>query len=298
MVGLLILAGGSGAVRAQGGGGSPPDGANFVRRMSSRTSVRYDWPTRLAGDGEVSARRYSAAGNLTEPLSDHLALGLDADVEFSAYRFAGTVPMIGAMDDMASDTLSMRAGPSIRYRWDEDWSGVASLRLAFTGETDADWFRAMQGTMMVGADYDVSSAFRLHAALAVISRFQDSPLVIPFILADWTITERLRLATQGPGLALTARLYRGGAFTLRGWWEYRQYRLDDDPVLPDGVFRDSRINLGAAYTQFLARHVGLSLEIGRALYQKMSLLDRNGEDHGGLEADPVVFGSLTVTLRI
>jgi hypothetical protein len=294
---VLALLAGADSLHAQAGGGFPPDGTNLVRHVSARAALRYDWPTGLAGDGEVSVRRYSLGGGVTEPVSDRLAVGLEADAEFSAYRFAGTVPLVGVMDDMASDTLSIRAGPSLRYRRNEDWSYLASLRFSFTGETDADPVRAMQGTLMLGAGYAVSPAFRLNTALAVISRIQDTPLVIPFILADWTITDRIRLATQGPGLGLTARLYRSGAVTLRGRWEYRQYRLDDDAALPDGVFRDSRINLSLEYTQYITRQAGLSLEVGRALYQKMSLLDRDGDHHGDLEADPVVFSSLSLVAR-
>jgi hypothetical protein len=125
---------------------------------------------------------------------------------------------------------------------------------------------------------------------------EDSAWVLPYFGFDWRIGERLSLASDGAGVALHGSLSDELSCFLGARYELRQFRLNPDGALPDGVVHDDEIRLECGLAWRVGEHATLALEGGALLWQETAFLDDGGAKLGEVETDPAPFA--TVSLRL
>jgi len=128
--------------------------------------------------------------------------------------------------------------------------------------------------------------------------FEGSPLVIPIPGFDWKISERYRLATQGPGLGFITTLSPATKLTVLSRWEYRQYRLDDDPPVPGGKYYDQRFPVGMELTRRFFHVLEVALEGGCYVYQQMMIRDKDDNKVITVVGDQALYVGLRMSLRL
>jgi hypothetical protein len=128
--------------------------------------------------------------------------------------------------------------------------------------------------------------------------FEGSPLVIPIPGFDWKISERYRLATQGPGLNFSTTLSPVTKLNVLARWEYRQYRLDDDPPVPGGKYYDQRYPVGLELTRRFFRVLEVVLEGGFYVYQQMMIRDKDDNKMITVVGNQSAYVGLRMSLRL
>ncbi len=249
--------------------------------------ARIDPESRYNDGSELTAWRIQAGAGVRRPLGPCLVMG-DVSVESAAYSFRREGDALFGRSGFMQDALSLRFGVLATGPINNRWGWQAGGSLALSGEADADPAEALNIGALGGVNCQVNDAFRW--SLSVVGfGFEGSPLVVPIPGFDWRINRRWRLATQGPGLvcSFTPAL----AATLSCWsrWEYRQYRLDDDPPVPGGKYYDQRVPIGLELAWPIGRRLELAVEGGCYVYQQMMLRDRHDDKVVTVVGDPSAF---------
>ena len=123
----------------------------------------------------------------------------------------------------------------------------------------------------------VTDRFGFSFGVLAKTRLENGPLIIPLPGFDWTITDRLVLRT-GQGLTLSYQIDEmmrwKGEVSLG--YEGREYRLDDEGGLPNGVLADRSIpcTLGVVYNPRPDIHVKLAM--GSITWQEYIFKDSEG----------------------
>lgn len=288
---LLVLVA-SGSIAAANG---PPSGEGLRWRAS--TSAEHTFEQGLEGPGDVALSRAGLALSFDAPVATGVRAGLFAEYELAHYDFEGATSLVPGRSDPWDDLHRTGLGASLDVRRHERWSFVGRLGVTWAGESDAGVSHALTVQGFGGARWRVRDDLSLTFGLLGLSRLEDDPLVVPILGLDWRITDRLRLFSPGPGLALVATLREGLDLTLAGAWETRDYRLDAGRAgLRAGVVRDDRapVSLELALRRGAAR---LALRAGVTVWQEFEIDDRSGDRVARVETDPAPFLGLTGGLR-
>jgi len=82
-------------------------------------------------------------------------------------------------------------------------------------------------------------------------------------------------------------------------YESREFRLDDDGPIPDGVFRDDIVLLGVGTTWAPASsRMTVAFDLGASIYRDMDVLDAGGDEIVDTErVDPAFFLSARLEYR-
>lgn len=169
--------------------------------------------------------------------------------------------------------------------------------MSVTGESHADLWEAFNGGGLGGVSCVVSP--NLKWSLSVVGfGFEGSPLVIPIPGFDWKISERYRLATQGPGLNFITTLSPKTKLIVLGRWEYRQYRLDDDPPVPGGKYYDQRYPVGLELTRRFFHVLEVALEGGCYVYQQMMIRDKDDNKMVTVVGDQSAYVGLRISVQL
>ena len=289
---LLLLAVLTSPTLADAGG--PPTAAGIGFRVESYGEHTFEQD--LDGPGRVALSRGGVLASLDAPIGPDLRAGLFAGYELAHFAFDGATGIAPGRSDPWDDLH--RATVGLQLDWGlGDWSLFARAGASWAGESDASIGDGLTVQGFGGARWQFRDDLAFTFGLLGLSRLEDDPLVVPIVGVDWRISDRLRLFTPGPGLALVAKLDDSLDLTLRAGWECRDYRLDGGrPGLRSGVVRDDRVPvaLELALKRGPAR---LSLRAGATLHQRFEVDDRTGDRVARVETDPAPFLGLRGALR-
>lgn len=244
------------------------------RGLELRAVYRLDPSSHYNDGSDVTAQRLRLGAIVRRNLRPGLMLLGDVDAEYTAYSFNQRDDTIFGRSGFMQDAVTLRLGLIVLAPINAKWSWQAGAMMSVSGESHADFWEAFNSSALVGGSY-ISSP-DLKCSLSVMAfGFEGSFLAIPLPGFDWKISERYRLASQGPGLNFVTTFSPVTKLTVFGRWEYRQYRLDDDPPVPGGKYYDQRYPVGLELTRRIARLVEVSLEGGIYAYQQMMIRDKD-----------------------
>lgn len=245
---------------------------------------------------EVSVTRAGVAAGWSIAVNQRLRLGMSADFESSWYDFGKSATLPGGGEPLDS-AASIRFGPNVFYAIDERWSVFAGAGPEFSGAYGADVGDSFTFGGYVGARYALSEKFALSFGLQGRTRLEEDARLLPLLGIEWQITDDVRLSTEGPGLRLTVRLDDAWSFNVGAAWELREYRLEDDAPIPEGVLRDSRFIVGAGFDFTPSPWVTLSLFGGVVAWQEYRFDDRDGNELLEDNTDPTGFIGFSAAFR-
>lgn len=251
-------------------------------------------------NGDVAIARAGLAFSVAFQPFERAQLSLGLDEEVSWYLFEDATPIIPsapADGDPFELALSTTFSPRLSVQHDQHWAWFVGGIIQFSGEPDADIGDSASYGGYAGARYSFSESFSLSLGFAAKSRLEDDAIVVPLIGVEWKINDRVTLASEGTFGTLNVKLNEEWSATFSGGWELRDYRLDDDPVLPDGVVSDSRVPLGVAFEWRPSPNISLSLGGGVVVWQEFEFRDSDGDDVSETNTDPAPFIAFSALFR-
>jgi hypothetical protein len=169
--------------------------------------------------------------------------------------------------------------------------------IEFAGDPDADIGDTGTYGGYAGARYAVSESFGFSFGFAAKTRLEDDALVIPLVGIEWKVSDRVTLSTEGTTLRIASKLSDEWSVGLSAGWELREYRLDDEGPVPDGVMSDSRIPIAVSFDWTPSPNVTLAISGGAVVWQEFEFRDSNGDDVSETNTDPAPFIGLSAQFR-
>lgn len=276
--------------------GRPP-----TDRVSASFSLggMYAFATSLEDDrGDVAVSRAGFESSLFIPAFERTVFSLTLLNEWSWYDFSrGDNPVVAGVNKPFSQVTTVRLTPGVVVELDDRWSVQGGLFADFSGEADVNLGDAGTYGGFVSVRYAFSDRLSVVGGVSVRSVLEDDVRVLPVIGIDWDITDRLNLATRGPGVRLTYFFSRDLDVSLLASYESRDFRLDRDSAISDGVVRDQRVTVGIQAQYAVRPWLILRAEVGVVAWGELGFDDRDGDRLERLTTDPTPYVGASLTLR-
>ncbi len=267
------------------------------RGIELRSGYRLDPSSHYRNGSDVTVQRVSGGAAVRRPIFDAVVAALEADTDYADYSFNRRDDTPFGASGFMHDAVSFRLGTMLVGPLKGAWTWQAGGSVSVAGETRADLWEAFNGSALAGVGYLVSTNLRLTLSTVVFG-FESTVPVLPVPGVDWTINPAWRLLTPGPGLDLVRTLGPASKLTLRGRWEYRQYRLDDDPPAPGGMFYDQRVRMGLEWSRRFFHVVEAAVEGGAYVYQQLQLRNRFDSKVANTDGGPSAYAAVRLGVRL
>jgi hypothetical protein len=250
------------------------------------------------GDVQIARAGFGASIGFRPWEKAQISLGVDEEVSWylfdNATRILPTAPGSG---DPFELVLSTTISPRLSVQHDEHWGWFVGGIIQFSGEADTHVDDAATFGGYAGARYSFSDNFGLSFGFAAKSRLEDDAIVIPLIGLDWNVNDRVTISTEGTTGSIHVKLSDQWGAVLSGGWELRDYRLDSDSPLPDGVVSDSRVPIGLSFEWKPSPNTTLSIGGGAVVWQEFQFRDSDGNKVSETNTDPAPFINFSAVFR-
>lgn len=247
--------------------------------------------------GSVSVYRVSPGASVGYAINDRIRIGADFNTEFSWYDFDNATGIIPGTAEPFDSTSSYTLSPSIGIGLDERWSVRAAGIFNWSQEGSGPDSEGFTGGGLGVVRYKFSDSFALSGGLLATSRLEDDARIIPLIGVEWQINDMLRFETRGLGAELSAKVHPAFQVFLDGGYNSREFRLEDTNLLPEGIIRDRRAQVGVGVRWLPTQYVQISLKGGAVVWSEFRVDDRFGNELRTIEADPTGFIGLMGVIR-
>lgn len=251
--------------------------------------------------GDVEVARAGIQFSLRHTVSPQLAYTATLRHETSDYDFsrpAGLFPGSTNTESPFDEVHETRASLGFTYGIDEAWSIFGTGFVGAGYESGARIEDSLFGGAFGGFGYAFNDNFSLRLGLGVRTRQDDDALVIPLIGFVWQLSDDLRLESEGIASRLIWQTTDDLELSLFARYSTRDYRTDkSNDSLPDGVFRDDRVVLGARADWTPNPGFVLKLEAGASIWQRFSFYDQNDDRINRTETDPQFLIGATFEVR-
>jgi hypothetical protein len=249
----------------------------------------------LEDGGERSVQRGGWSATLTRDLGDRsTTFYLDAEASF--YDWSAPAPLAAGSPDPFNDLYLTRLGALAEFDEDAALSWFTGAEITVSGEDDAGIQDALSLGAVSGVRCRASKDLTLEFGLAALTRLEDHAWLLPYFGFDLRLSERWRLATDGARVLLEAELSDDVTAALAAEYDLRQFRLNDDNALSEGVYQDDEIRLSAELVWRLGEHATLACAAGLVAWQESTFLDDSGTELGEVETDPAPYATLALRL--
>lgn len=254
----------------------------------------------LGGDlddasGDVAVSRIATGVSVSTPVGDLGWLSVGIDSEFSFYDFSATDLLPGGVEPL-DQTAQLDFGAVLTAKLGDGWLLAIGATGGFAGTADAGFGDAFTGGAGATVSSQITENLRLGGGVFVRSQLEDDVLIIPILLIDWQINDRLMLATRGStrgaGGELVYMLARDWDLSLDAAWERRDFRLDGSHPASNGVARDTRVPVALGLTFHKGRALIVRLRGGVDLFQEIEFETSSGSKLVETDIDPAGFASL------
>lgn len=226
--------------------------------------VRNSFESDLNDAVSFSVLRSGASVSLRKIESRQLNYGLSAELEYSHYDANASFP---------DDFLFFDLRPSIATYLNERFGIYGGAVLSFGGEPDADVADGLTYGAFIGFNYKVADNVWIGTGIGVTTQLEDDLLFVPLITLDWTIHDRLSLSAEGLSVKLAYKVDDQWTVFLDGRYEFRQFRLNDNAIVPEGVLSDESIPVTIGVTYSPSDSVSMSLAGGAVVWREVRFFD-------------------------
>jgi hypothetical protein len=196
--------------------------------------------------------------------------------EYSYYALSNVDEAAG-VDEPISHALRTSVRPGVRVNFSREWGAFAFGVFELAGDPGADIDKSFTGGGAGGVRWSPNDALTLLLGGGAASRLDDSTSYYPILGVNWRIDERWSFDTLGTGGAIRYRLDPAWRFGLGARYESRDFRLDDDASVPDGVLRDDRVDVELTATWTPQPAVDVTAAVGAVPWSRITI-DSAGSD--------------------
>ncbi len=240
---------------------------------SATPYVRYSFESDLNDDNAFSVLRSGASLSLRKNVSETLSFGLAGVFEYSNYDSDADFP---------DDFIFVDLRPSVASYLSERFGIYGGAVLSFGGEPDADVADSLTYGGFVGFNYKISDGMWIGTGVGVTTQLEDDLLLVPLITLDWAINDRLSLTADGLSAKLAYEVDNQWTVFLDGRYEFRQFRLNDTAIVPEGVLSDESVPVSVGVTYSPSDNISMSLAGGAVVWRQVRFFD---DDENELSKD-------------
>jgi len=258
----------------------------------------YDASGFEGGPGDVAVQRGSWQGIFGQRIGDEAVQLVSLRAEASFYDFSGATGLVPGVADPFNDVYETGLGFLVVGDPHRDHSWFAGFELTLGGEDEVDLRDSVSVGGAGGWRYVAGDDLTMSFGIAARSRLEDDPWLIPYLLFDWRIDERWRLRSEGTAVELSAQVSDTLEVTAGAELFLRQYRLNDDNPLPDGVVQNEEIDASLGLRWQPNDKLAVELEGGVLVWREFRSLDDSGAKLTEIETDPAAFAALSIQLGL
>jgi hypothetical protein len=248
--------------------------------------------------GDLTATRARVGATVNIPAGQRGLVSIGYDYELSNYDFTGATGVIPGTSDPWGTIHAHGLSATYARRASLRWSWLVGGNLAWSAEEGADLGEGFTGGGFGAAQFAVTEKLIIGVGVGARSRLDDSAMVYPVILMDWSFAEKWKLSNEGrPGLTLSYVPNEQWSLDVTGGYEFRDFRLDDSGPLPGGVGTDSRLPLSVGVTWTPRPMFTFSARVGVHLLTEIEAKDSAGNTVGESDVDPAPFLGLEGRVR-
>lgn len=248
------------------------------------------------GDADLTLSRASVDLASEYWFSRQLIATFGIGGEYSHYALSNLRDAAGIREPI-SDALRISLRPGVRFNFSEQWGAFAFGQFEFSGDPGANLDKSFTGGGAGGVRWAPREDFTLLLGAGAISRLDDTTGYYPILGINWQIDERWSVDTLGTGGAVRYKLTDRWRFGFGGRYETRDFRLDSDASVPDGVLRDDRALVELTATWRPQPAIDLTAGVGAVVWSELTI-DTSGSDEVFEETgDPTAFFSLRGVIR-
>jgi hypothetical protein len=216
------------------------------------------------------------------------------------YRFDGASPlpaMLGPGDPISS-AVEHQFGALLALHQNERLTWLIGGAIDLSYELGAGTNDAITWGGVLGISYKVSDTLRLGVLATVSTDLDDELFYAGFPSIDWAFAERWRLhSTQRGLLSVSYQTTDDLAVSLDAGFERRQFRLDDDGPLADGILTDGRVPLGIGLRWTPTPRTVFAARVGAFVWQQYEFVDADDNEVLEENADPAAYLMLGFSVR-
>jgi hypothetical protein len=272
--------------------------SSFVRGGSV-----YQFDADLDEGGSYDVARFSIQAGHGYAWDPRTTVSLALGYNYDGYSFsrgsgiAATAPW--------ENVHSFSLGVPVRKGINDDWSAFFIPSIRSTGESGSSFEDTITGGVLAGVAYRFGERLTIGPGIGVFSQLEDSATIIPILIIDWKITDKLSLetgrglgATLGPGLTLNYQADRQWSFAIGGRYEKLRFRLDDNGAVAGGIGEDRSFPLFVSSTYSYSPKIQISLVGGFEFGTELAVEDSDGRRITKESADPGGFLGFTFNMRL
>ena len=253
--------------------------------------------------GKFSANRALASISAEMPLGERASVAIEAGFGGTDYDFSGVsgFPLANELGWVRQNEISLRFSYSASDRLELFLAPGMSL----DGEAGADSGDSTTSNLLGGFTWQFSPRLTIGPGVGFFESLEGDDDIIPILLVDWQISDRLSLSTarglaasRGPGLTLNWQANDAWRFGFQGRFEDVQFRLDNNHGTASGGVGEE------AYTPLVVTaswQPNDMIEVmgfaGLAAGGEFTLFDSNGKELSKRTYDDATLFGLVATLR-
>ncbi len=265
----------------------------------------YFFETDLDGAGDYSVGRVGAELSYDIPVWDRSTLGLGVRVERSEYDFSGATGLAGGGDPMGGASI-YGFSASLTHPLNDEFVFLGGVGVDWAGEDGADFGESALLSGVAAVSWRASEDLTLSLGVAASDRFEDDVRVLPFVGVEWRFADNMRLSSieaarvlsggQGGGIGVVYESSEELSFVAGLAFSGREFRLDENGPLPDGVLRDDRVIAGVGVAWDPGENVSAELGVGASVWSNIETLNAAGATVGDEDGDPAPFVAARVRI--
>jgi hypothetical protein len=252
--------------------------------------------------GDVTVNRANARLGAGIPIGERGQLGLGYQYELSDYAFDNATGIIPGTDDpwgtVHRHSIGVRYGQrqTLRASW------IVGGTLNWAAEDGGDLGNSLTGGGFAAFRYALTESITGGLGIQYMTRLEDDDIILPYPTFAWQISEQWELTTEreqarGVGAALIYKPTPQWVFELAGGYEPRDFRLDEQGPLPDGVVSDTAFPFSVAATYAPSGNMAITGEIGALLWRSFEVMDSGGNEISEPDVDAAPFISLRLSYK-
>ena len=245
---------------------------------SVRGGSVYNFRTDMEGGGAFSVNRYFVEVGLARMWRFDRFISLSAGFGQDDYHFGRLA------SEPWNNIDNYRVSAFARWAINDKWKAIGGPSIRSYGETGVDLDAALTAAFFGGVSYTFSDRLTLGPGFGLIDQLKDGFRMFPVVFVNWSITERLSLATGGglaatggPGLSLNYEFTKKWKAGLTGRYERKRFLLNGEGLFPNGVAEDKNVPLIANVSYILYPGGSISAVFGYNFSGKLSADNSNGD---------------------
>jgi len=179
------------------------------------------------------------------------------------------------------------------YTIDDRWAALGGLYFRISGENNADFSDSFTWGGYIAGQYKASKDFSVTLGVRATERLEEDWRILPALALDWNVSPTVRVqvvpAVGGAGFRVTSEINEKVSFLIDGEYQTREFRLNDEAPLAEGVVRDSRVQLGLGVIWEPCDKVQITARAGMVAWQEFTIDDSDGDQQSEVNTDPTPY---------